>query len=233
MTSLARNLFSSLAACGLGLVLCLAVAGCKEEEPPPPPPPPPPPGPVTIDPSAVAEFLTLDPKLSVKNAPPMECSEEEVRAILEFVSAFAAGDAEALRPRMDGTARSQLDKLLETGQWQEETAKIIEVDLIARNPVPSGGSVVSFNVILPRAGRIQQDWLVTQRGDMFTFAGFAIPPVSKQVEEAIAAALKDAAQGATDGQAAPEDERSPDPRRRIPQPTDPTAPPPGKGPIQP
>ncbi|MCL4196632.1 MAG: hypothetical protein KJZ69_03995 [Phycisphaerales bacterium] len=233
MTSLTRKLLPFGSGCVLALAACLSLTGCKEEEPPPPPPPPPPPGPVTVDPNSVAEYLTLDPKVSLRNAQPMECSEEEVRAILEFMSAFAAGDAEALRSRMDGTARKSLDKLISTGQWQEETAKIIEVDLLDRKSMPSGGGVVSFNVIMPRAGRVQQDWLVTMRGDMFTFSAFAVPPESKQAEDA-AKAAQEAASGAPGGEPAPEDDRdrNRDPRRRVPQPTDPTAPP-GKQPTQP
>ncbi len=226
MTSLTRKRTLTGAWCVVAMAGCLVLGGCKEEEPPPPPPPPPPPGPVTVDPNAVAEYLTLDPRVSLRNAPPMECSEEEVRAILEFMSAFAAGDAEALRARMDGTARKSLDKLISTGQWQEETAKIIEVDLLDRRPSPAGGGVVSFNVVMPRAGRIQQDWLVTQRGDMFTFSAFAVPPESKR--EDAAAAPEGGAPGTDEaGQPAPEDDRdrNRDPRRRVPQPTDPTAPP--------
>lgn len=230
MTSLARRLFGVTIALGLGAALSILAAGCKEEEPPPPPPPPPPPAPTTVDPSAVAEFLTLDPRVNLHNTPAMDCSEEEVRAILEFLSAFASGNADALRPKMDSASRRTLDKLIETGQWQEETAKIIEVDLIDRKSLPMG-NVVTFNVVLPRAGRVQQDWVVTQRGDMFTFGAFAIPPVSKQqqqMEEAIKAAAEAMQQG--EGQA-PQDPNY-DPRRRIPQPSDPTAPP-GKGPVQP
>lgn len=226
MTSLARSLFGLLMVFGFSAALSCALAGCKEEEPPPPPPPPPPPAPTTVDPSAVAEFLTLDSRVNLSNAPAMECSEEEVRAILEFVSAFATGNADALRPKLDSASRRTLDKLIETGQWQEETAKIIEVDLIDRKPMPMG-NVVTFNVILPRVGRVQQDWLVTQRGDMFTFAAFAIPPVSKQQQQ-----LEEAIKAATDAMQQGEGQTPQDPGRRIPQPSDPS-PPPGKGPTQP
>ncbi len=237
MTSLVRKSLSLLALCAVALPMAAFVTGCKKEEPPPPPPPPPPRGPVTVDPNTVAEYLTLDPKVSLQNAKPMECSEEEVKAILQFMSDFAAGDAQSLRPKMDSTGKKVLDDLVDSGVWERETSKIVEVDLIDRTSIPMGaGNVVSFSVVMPQQGRIQQDWLVTQRGDTYTFAPFAIVPVSKQALKAAEDALKAAEGGeqAQNGDQPPDDrDRNRDPRRRIPEPTDPGSPPPGKSPGSP
>ncbi|GEM_PF-5135415 len=234
MTSLTRKSLSLFALCAIGLPMAAFIVGCKKEEPPPPPPPPPPQGPTTVDPNSVAEYLTLDSKVKLQNAKPMECSEDEVKAILEFMSDFASGNAEALRPKMDATGKKVLDDLVESGQWKEETSKIVEVDLIDRVSMPMGtGNVVSFSVVLPQAGRVQQDWLVTQRGDLYQFSPFAVVPVSKQ---SIAAAEKAIADATGDGQPSDQqpDNRPPtDPRKRVPQPTDPGNPPPGKSPGSP
>jgi hypothetical protein len=234
MTSLTRKLLSLVTLCAIGLPMAAFIVGCKEEEPPPPPPPPPPKGPTTVDPNSVAEYLTLDSKVNLQNAKPMECSEEEVKAILQFMSDFAAGNAEALRPRMDSTGKKVLDELVESGQWKEETSRIVEVDLVDRIPMPtSGGNVVSFSVVMPEAGRVQQDWLVTQRGDTYTFAPFAVVPVSQQSLEAAKKATEDASGEEGKDANQPDAPTSPDPRKRVPKPTDPDSPPPGKGPGSP
>ena len=222
MTSLTRKSLSLLALCAAGLPLAALVAGCKKEEPPPPPPPPPPPMVTTVDPQSVAQYLTLDPKVSLQNAKPMECSEDEVKAILEFMSDFAAGDADALRPMMDSSGRKVLDKLIESGQWEESTSRIIEVRLVDRVSMPLGGNVVTFSVLLPQDGRVQQDWTITQRGDMYQFT----VPVSKQSVEAAMNALKDA--GAGGGKDGTPEGPAPSPQAPV-QPGGPKTQP-GKGP---
>ena len=222
MTSLTRKAVSLLALCAAGLPVAALVVGCKKEEPPPPPPPPPPPMTTTIDPQNVAQYLTLDPKINLQNAKSMDCSEDEVKAILVFMSDFAAGDADALRPMMDSTGRQVLDNLVESGKWKESTSKIIEVSLVDHVSLPAGGNVVTFSIVLPQAGRVQQNWTVTQRGDMFQFAPYAVVPVSRQSIDAAMKALKDAAPGETPG--------GPDPGTQNPtQPGSPKTQP-GKGP---
>lgn len=227
MTSLTRKSLSFMALCAIGVPMAAFVAGCKKEEPPPPPPPPPPPKATTVDPQSVAEYLTLNPKVNLQDAKSLDCSEDEVKAILVFMSSFAAGDADALRPMMDSTGRKVLDNLVESGRWQETTSEIIEVNLVDRVSVPlGGGNVVTFNVVMPRAGRLQQDWLVTQRGDLYQFAPFAMVPVSKQSIDAAMKAIKDAGGGeGKDGTPA-----TPEPGKQNPtQPQGPQTQP-GKGP---
>jgi len=223
-----------MALCVIGLPMAVFVAGCKKEEPAPPPPPPPPPKVTTVDPQSVAEYLTLDPKVNLKNAKPMECSEEEVKAILVFMSGFAAGDADALRPMMDATGRKVLDSLVESGRWQESTGEIVEVNLVDRVSEPSGkGNVVTFSVVMPKAGRVQQDWLVTQRGDLYQFAPFAVVPVSKQSIAAAMKALKGAGLGeGKEGTPGAQSPGNPTPAPGNPNPTSPQGPQtqPGKGP---
>ena len=227
MTNLIRKSLPLLAICAIGLPMTAFVVGCKKEEPPPPPPPPPPPRVTTVDPQNVAQYLTLDPKVSLQNAKPMDCSEDEVKAILEFMSGFASGDADALRSMMDSTGRKVLDNLVESGRWSDATSKIIEVSLIDRVLTPQGDDVLTFSIVLPRAGRVQQDWRITERGDMYQFAPFAVVPESKQAMAAVEKAIKDAAAGDSGTGGTP---GSTPPGQKSPtQPSTPT-PQPGKGP---
>lgn len=157
----------------LVLAVCVAsslAAGCKKKAPKKAPPPPPPakapPPPPTA--SEVAELLTLSPKVKMASAATTDATEDQIKASLLFVDAFARGDAVALRPMLDSTGKSTLDDLVASGDWHEQTARIQQVSL--RNSSGIGSSILlRFVLSMDGDEEINMVYEGLARGDTFIF----------------------------------------------------------------
>lgn len=208
------------------LVLPLLVTGCKKKAAPPPPPPPPPRGPAMISPGIVAESMMLSASVVVGSLPDTECTEEEVRAMLQFADDFATGNTEALRGKMQGSARNVLDDLVETGAWGQVNSELQSV-VLTRIDKTMSQSVFAFDVVTRSGERDPLGWVLTQRGDTFTFKTYFVPPPIEVPEIATEIETESEDDSSAIHSSKPPPNRSPDPRRRVPK--SPGGPGPGPG----
>jgi hypothetical protein len=176
-----RNV-SVLSAIALGglLVIMLGLTGCSAEEEQPivqervaPPPPPPPPQPAVRPVDELKAELRIDDRVIFpeENAP---SSTEERKAILSFFDAFARGDHAALARMLSDLDQRELERMVQSGQWDEATKGIDDILIHQTGNSPNGKVVVA---LLHVNGNDQaQLWYYTGQGDEFTFEAAVTPP---------------------------------------------------------
>ncbi len=195
---------------------------CKKEEPPPPPPKPVPrdTGPVTPEWQSVASTMTLDPRVDLSNAEYVGCTREQMEASFRFADAFVRGDAEALSPMLDATSREVLENLQEEGHWPSENQ---DINALVISEVAGAGSTVDmgFRIVMRDGSAMNLAWTGRSRGTSLIFE----PSFTLAESPAATVPLEDIdADSATPtGRTRPQPDSNPrDPRRRIPQPTQPS-----------
>ncbi|MCC6678955.1 MAG: hypothetical protein IT436_17660 [Phycisphaerales bacterium] len=162
---------------GTLLVSGVAISGCKKKEPPPPPPkeapPPPPPQPVEID--AVMQAMKADARVQFPQAK-APTDENLARAVVEFASALAKGDAGQVQSMLDASAKTVLEQLRASGGWEEAVAKIQAVRVVQLAGSEAGG-MLSLAVQEPGSAYVL-NWMITGADGKFIFGGM---PASSQV----------------------------------------------------
>jgi hypothetical protein len=117
-----------------------SLSGCSQEEPvavapaPQPKAPPPPPAPKFTKVSELMNTMGIDERIAwdEANAP----QDDGVRrAVLSFFDGFARADRTTVASMLPSSDGVELDRMVDTGQWQEATASIDAVEITAgRNP---------------------------------------------------------------------------------------------------
>jgi hypothetical protein len=153
-----------------------------------------------------------------------------MRASFEFITAFATGDENTLRPMLHPQMTGVLDDLCASEEWQEATGAIRQVNLVSCEKDPAGDVRIVFAIhSLEDAMVDSQSWKGTSRGDMILFEPYfelaerpvLTPEMESMVEEAMKAVEDEVMTKGRD----PRDTDNPrDPRRRVPK----QAPDPGK-----
>ena len=123
------------------------LAGCEKKKPPAPPPPPPPPPPPVPDPVAIDPILqSMKPDARVQFPQNRATVDESAaKAIISICNAFAKGDSSVLSGLFTGGAKTDLDGLVNSGEWDEATAKIEAVRVLGISELP-GDSLPSTEI---------------------------------------------------------------------------------------
>lgn len=174
--TLTRAGLASLLAGSL-LLTAGALPGCKKKEEKkveaPPPPPPPPPQPVEVD--AILQSMKADARVQFpQSKAPTE--ESLARAVIEFASALAKGDASAMQGMLDAGGKGVLDQLRSTGGWEEGTGKIQAVRVVQLAGSEAGGAL-SLAIQEPGSAYVL-NWAIAGADGKFVFTGM---PASSQV----------------------------------------------------
>src|SRR5690606_3939992 len=160
--------------------------------------------------------MNLSDKLALGAAGYQDVTRDQMIAAFQFIDAFARGDAEALRPMLDSSARMTLDDLVASGEWQEQTAAINLLTLTTC--AAEGGQVrLAFSLLKSDGDLVNLVWEGTRRGESYLFS-----PVAPQLSEGGAAAD---GEGVPLGEPKPEttesgdddDRPTRDPRRLVPK----------------
>lgn len=163
-----RNAFRAVLAASL-FAGAGAMSACKEEAPPPPPPPPPKQAARPVD----AQSFVSDPRVQFpqEHAP---IDESLARAVANFASALASGDASVIRPMLDNPGRAVLDEQVETGAWERETEgiEVVRVVSLTRN-----GENASFTLAVqdPRGAYLLGWKAVQSNGESWIIGGAPAP----------------------------------------------------------
>jgi hypothetical protein len=174
--------FSVISAMALGgmLAATIGLTGCSAEEdepvvretaPPPPPPAPSRPTVRSVD-DLKAELRIDNRVIMTEDIAPG--TTEERKAILTFFDAFARGDNGALARQLSDLDQRELDRMVESGQWDKATRGIEEVMIFQTGDSPNGKAVVALYLV-DGSDQVQM-WYYTGRGDEFTFEAAPTPP---------------------------------------------------------
>lgn len=175
------GVMSAIALGGM-LISAGALTGCSTEEEEPvvqqrtaPPPAPEPEQQQTVRPvdELKAEMRIDDRVLMTEDAAP--ATTDERRAILSFFDAFVRGDHRAVGRMMTDLDRRELDRMVESGQWDEATGGINEVLIYQTGESPENGPAV-VALFATRDGDQAQLWYYTGSGDSFMFEAAPTPP---------------------------------------------------------
>lgn len=176
------NHFKTLTRAGLtallaGSLLLTALPGCKEKEEKkveaPPPPPPPPPQPVEVD--ALMQSMKADARIQFPQAK-APTDENLARAVIDFASALAKGDAPAMQGMLDAGGKTVLEQLRASGGWDEAVEKIQAVRVVQLAGSEAGG-MLSLAVQEPGSAYVL-NWKIAGADGKFIFGGL---PASSQV----------------------------------------------------
>jgi hypothetical protein len=174
-----RLILTALVLTGVVGATLAPLGGCEEEKKEAPPPPPPPPPPVDTD--ALLASMQPDRRVQFPRAF-APTSEGLARAVVNFADALAKGDAARFASMLAPPSQPVLDRLRDTGQWDEAVARIEAVRVVA--PVAPLGSargmggpaanapIVIFAVQEPGAAYLLA-WVAMGAEDAWTFV--AVP----------------------------------------------------------
>lgn len=151
--------------------------GCEKKKPPPapppaPPPPPPSPDPIQIDP--VMQSMRPDARVQFpQDAAPVD--ESLAKAIIDLANAFAKGDSTTLGNMLAPAAKADLAALVDSGEWDEEAAKIEAVRLLTVSEMP-GDALPSTNAqvywtVQEPSGAYVIGWNALRINDAWVFDG--------------------------------------------------------------
>jgi hypothetical protein len=183
MTS--RNAARIVLVCSLAL--SVGIAGCEKKKKKPPAPPPAPvvaPAPPPPDPVDIQGLMTaMKPDARVHfidAAAPADRSLAE--ATINFASALAKGDKNALKGMLSTAARQVLDTLAADGTFEEETAKIEQVRVVQIDPTDEldlSNATILLAVQAPdRAYPLA--WRASKSGGDWKFTGMASEATEKR-----------------------------------------------------
>lgn len=178
------KIFNSLTRAGLTALLAGsllltagALPGCKKKEEKkveaPPPPPPPPPRPVEVD--AVMQSMKADARVQFPQAK-APTDENLARAVIEFASALAKGDATQMQGMLDASSKTVLEQLRASGGWDEAVEKIQAVRVVQLSGSEAGG-MLSLAIQEPGSAYVL-NWVISGADGRFVFGGM---PASSQV----------------------------------------------------
>lgn len=130
---------------GFASLMGAFVSGCKDKKAPPPPPPPPPkaatqapsessepPPRVVQEPVQIGPIMAqLKPDQRVvfpQDAAPTDAG--IAQAVIKLASSLAKGDSDAMRPMLQDDAKTTLDGLVNSGDWEVATKRIESVRVL-------------------------------------------------------------------------------------------------------
>ncbi len=163
------------------LAASTALVGCGEDAPPPPPPPPPAPkvaAPEAPKVTPISELMAkydIDPRVNLpeERAP---ATDPERIAVLKFFDVFARGNADALKPMLSPPDQFELDKLVASGAFKQNTDPITRIDVRCGTQKADACTLAVFHV----ADKFQpQLWVYKVGGpigETTEFDAFATPP---------------------------------------------------------
>lgn len=138
-----RHFFVALSSVGLTALLTTGISGCNDKKAPPPPPPSAPKAPSPAQsseppPVVVQEPIQIGPVMASmkpdqrvifpQDAAPTD--EGIAKAIIKLASNLAKGDSDAIRPMLQDDAKTTLDGLVNSGDWDIATKRIEGVRII-------------------------------------------------------------------------------------------------------
>lgn len=103
-------------------------------------------------------------------------SKDLAQSIADFASAFAAGDAGAVRPMLADSFAVVLDDLVETGDWTSSTSAIEAVRVCVLEE-ESDGVVLGLGIQQPGLAYMLA-WTGSGGGSGWEYAGMAIDPIT-------------------------------------------------------
>lgn len=135
--------------CGAIICVMIGLGGCGEEEvvqvaPKPrkttPPPPPPPPEPTVTPVADLMARYQIDPRVSLPEDQAPDNDPDRI-AVLRFFDGFAKGDAGQLDGLLSGPDAALLQRMEESGGFQEATQGIMAINVqTGRHSINGGGS---------------------------------------------------------------------------------------------
>ncbi len=140
-----RHSVIAIGSFGLAALLGAGVSGCKDKKAPPPPPPPAPAAPAATStqsseppPVVVQEPVQIGPimaqlKPDQRVVFPQDAAPTDVgiaQAVIKLASSLAKGDSDAMRPMLQDDAKTTLDGLVNSGDWDTATKRIESVRIL-------------------------------------------------------------------------------------------------------
>ncbi len=169
----ARWVRSRIAALAIGGIV-LPMLGCPSKPPPPTPPPPPPPPPKKapepepVRTDALLQTMGVDARVQFPQAK-APTDEGLARAAISLADAIVRGDADKLRPMLSVPARSVLEQLGSSGDWDEATGKLDAARIVYAGTSPMGGGMLTVIALQDPDGAYLLGWAGARTGSGWTF----------------------------------------------------------------